>query len=55
MDEDTEKHFEDCEKAVEEYKKQLDSVRADLARILHRFPVLRICPDDESSGAAERD
>jgi hypothetical protein len=28
---------------------------AGLTRILHRFPVLRICPDDESSGAAERD
>jgi RNA polymerase sigma factor (sigma-70 family) len=27
----------------------------ELTRILHPFPVLSICPDDESSGAAERD
>jgi hypothetical protein len=29
--------------------------RAILVRILHRFSVLRICPDEESSGAGERD
>ena len=27
----------------------------DLTRILHRFPVLSICPDDESCAAAEPD
>ena len=26
-----------------------------LARMLHRFPVWSVCPDDESSQAAERD
>jgi len=26
-----------------------------LTRMLHRFPVLSVCPDDESSQAAERD
>ena len=29
--------------------------RSDLARMLHRFPVWSVCPDDESSQAAERD
>jgi threonine/homoserine/homoserine lactone efflux protein len=28
---------------------------AALARMLHRFPVLSVCPDDGSSQAAERD
>ena len=30
-------------------------VTLGLARMLHRFPVWSVCPDDESSQAAERD